>query len=257
MPPSKNSFYAVRVGRTPGIYTTWAAAKDQVHRFPSAVFKGFASRAEAAAFVGGGASSRGPLPRQASSRPAPPWEEEDRPEGGPGDEAGPSQPPPPAKKARRAPPTTKPAAAGGDGGADAPPPSSPLLDPAATYRLEFDGASRGNHVAGGGGSGGCGAVLYLEAAAGAPPAPDAASASLKEVGRLCVAVGAATNNVAEWAALEMGLEVRNGRETERWMDMDGESRGTGVISFPSLPSPLPRPRSRAARPGSAPAATPL
>jgi len=230
MPPKK-SFYAVRVGRSPGIYTCWPSARAQVHGFPRAVFKGFASRAEAAAFVGGGMGAsgggggppRGPPPPAAASRPAPPWagEEEEEDVAGGGGAGGPSSaapPPPPAKKARRASPTSAkktatPAAGGGgdesgDDDATAPATSSSLLDPAATYRLEFDGASRGNHVAGGGGAGGCGAVLYLEAGPGQPPAPDAPSAALPEVGRLCAPVGAATNNVAEWRALEMGLEVR-------------------------------------------------
>ncbi|WP_205703974.1 ribonuclease HI [Candidatus Chloroploca sp. Khr17] len=47
---SKKHFYAVVVGRMPGIYTAWAGANGaeaQVKGFPSAIFKGFATHAEA------------------------------------------------------------------------------------------------------------------------------------------------------------------------------------------------------------------
>lgn len=44
-------FYAVAVGRTPGIYQNWPLAKAQVSGFSGAVYKGFASREEAAAWL--------------------------------------------------------------------------------------------------------------------------------------------------------------------------------------------------------------
>lgn len=44
-------FYAVRTGRQPGIYTTWAACEKQVKGFPGAVYKAFPTKAQALAFV--------------------------------------------------------------------------------------------------------------------------------------------------------------------------------------------------------------
>ena len=45
-------YYAVRVGKKPGIYTTWEKCKAQVHRYPGAVFKSFATKSEAEDFIG-------------------------------------------------------------------------------------------------------------------------------------------------------------------------------------------------------------
>ncbi|KAM3932591.1 ribonuclease H1-like [Leptodactylus fuscus] len=45
-------FYAVRKGRSPGVYKTWEECKEQVDRFPSARYKKFASEEEAWRFVG-------------------------------------------------------------------------------------------------------------------------------------------------------------------------------------------------------------
>ena len=44
---TKKKFYAVAIGRVPGIYTEWPTAEDQVKGFAGAKFKGFAMRAEA------------------------------------------------------------------------------------------------------------------------------------------------------------------------------------------------------------------
>lgn len=44
-------FYAVLVGRLPGIYTTWSAASAQVMGYPRATYKGFATMADARAFM--------------------------------------------------------------------------------------------------------------------------------------------------------------------------------------------------------------
>ncbi len=56
---SKKKFYAVVVGREPGIYDNWPRAKAQVDGFPGARYKGFADQAEARAWLaaGGGQSS--------------------------------------------------------------------------------------------------------------------------------------------------------------------------------------------------------
>jgi len=44
---TKKKFYAVAVGRVPGIYTDWPTAEAQVKGFAGAKFKGFAIRGEA------------------------------------------------------------------------------------------------------------------------------------------------------------------------------------------------------------------
>jgi ribonuclease HI len=45
-------FYAVKIGKVPGIYSTWDACKAMVDGFPGAVYKSFKTKAEAEAFVG-------------------------------------------------------------------------------------------------------------------------------------------------------------------------------------------------------------
>ena len=45
-------FYAVRVGRTPGIYLSWDECKKNVDGFSGSVYKSFKTRAEAEAFMG-------------------------------------------------------------------------------------------------------------------------------------------------------------------------------------------------------------
>src|SRR5690554_3785929 len=44
---SKSKYYVVWVGKTPGIYTSWAECQNQVHQATDAKFKAYASRAEA------------------------------------------------------------------------------------------------------------------------------------------------------------------------------------------------------------------
>lgn len=50
----KKNFYAVKEGRVPGIYRTWAECQEQVNGFSGAVFKGFATEEEAHDFMGTG-----------------------------------------------------------------------------------------------------------------------------------------------------------------------------------------------------------
>lgn len=45
-------FYAVKTGKTPGIYLTWEECKNQIDGFSGAVYKGFATKEEAMAFIG-------------------------------------------------------------------------------------------------------------------------------------------------------------------------------------------------------------
>ena len=40
-------YYAVYVGRVPGVYDHWPAAQAQVHRYPGTSLKGFDTRVEA------------------------------------------------------------------------------------------------------------------------------------------------------------------------------------------------------------------
>ena len=51
---SSQKFYAVRVGRVPGVYGDWASAQKQIEGWPMPKYQGFASRAEAEAFVQAG-----------------------------------------------------------------------------------------------------------------------------------------------------------------------------------------------------------
>ncbi len=45
-------FYAVKVGKTPGIYSTWDDCKAQVEGFPGATYKSFKTANEAASYLG-------------------------------------------------------------------------------------------------------------------------------------------------------------------------------------------------------------
>lgn len=47
------NFYAVRVGKTPGIYLTWPECQAQVNGFPNARYKKFSDRQAAEDFVNG------------------------------------------------------------------------------------------------------------------------------------------------------------------------------------------------------------
>ena len=49
-----SKFYAVRTGRTPGIYNSWDDCKAQVDGFPGATYKSFKTAAEAAEYMGWG-----------------------------------------------------------------------------------------------------------------------------------------------------------------------------------------------------------
>ena len=48
---AKKNFYAVRVGRKPGIYRTWAECENQTANYPRSQFKGFRTEAEAQDFL--------------------------------------------------------------------------------------------------------------------------------------------------------------------------------------------------------------
>ncbi len=44
-------YYAVRHGRSPGIYTSWEECRNQVYRYPGAEYKAFPTREEAETFL--------------------------------------------------------------------------------------------------------------------------------------------------------------------------------------------------------------
>lgn len=46
-------YYAVKKGKTPGIYFTWDDCKKMVDGYPGAIYKGFATLAEAESYMGG------------------------------------------------------------------------------------------------------------------------------------------------------------------------------------------------------------
>ncbi len=48
---AKKKFYAVKVGKVPGIYSTWSECEEQVKGFPSASYKSFATLSEAENFM--------------------------------------------------------------------------------------------------------------------------------------------------------------------------------------------------------------
>ena len=48
---SEKKFYAVKVGKAPGIYQTWNECKENVHGFPGAIYKSFKTLGEAEEFM--------------------------------------------------------------------------------------------------------------------------------------------------------------------------------------------------------------
>ena len=69
-------FYAIAVGRRPGIYEKWPEAQAQVSGFAGARFKGFASRVEAEAWLadprGGTGPARGKAAQKTATAVSPP-----------------------------------------------------------------------------------------------------------------------------------------------------------------------------------------
>lgn len=54
---AKNKFYAVKIGRNPGIYTNWSDAEQQVKGFTGADFKGCATHEDAVNYLKGNSNS--------------------------------------------------------------------------------------------------------------------------------------------------------------------------------------------------------
>lgn len=51
---AKAKYYAVRIGKVPGIYLTWEECRKQVNGYPGAVYKSFPTEEEAENFLTGG-----------------------------------------------------------------------------------------------------------------------------------------------------------------------------------------------------------
>ena len=66
---AKKNFYAVRVGKKPGIYKTWPECQANTSGYPGAVFKGFETLAEAEDFMAlnTGSNSTSATPQAGSS----------------------------------------------------------------------------------------------------------------------------------------------------------------------------------------------
>lgn len=58
----KGKFYAVRSGREPGIYLSWAQCEAQVKGHPNAAFKSFSTREEAEKYISGDFGNGAALP---------------------------------------------------------------------------------------------------------------------------------------------------------------------------------------------------
>lgn len=56
-------FYAVKAGRMPGVYETWAECQKQIHGFSGASYKSFPTKEEAAAFIKGNCPGQEELPK--------------------------------------------------------------------------------------------------------------------------------------------------------------------------------------------------
>lgn len=67
---AKSKFYVVWEGKTPGIYTDWAACKAQVDGIPGAKYKSFDSRAEAEQAYRAGWKKSFSAAKPAASKPA-------------------------------------------------------------------------------------------------------------------------------------------------------------------------------------------
>lgn len=49
---AKKKYYAVKVGKVPGIYSSWKECEEQIKGYPKAEYKGFSTLPEAEAFLG-------------------------------------------------------------------------------------------------------------------------------------------------------------------------------------------------------------
>lgn len=181
---TKNKFYAVKKGLTPGIYHTWADCQKQTNGVSGAVFKSFSTHQAADQFLGGEVEVVVPHNKKldTESRISP------------NNDAVQSTEPSAATEASDN-CADQPGAAVGLHGLVVVRNRSdtsvvpPWMNRDTTYRLEFDGASRGNP-----GPAGAGAALFEDAGD-------------RQVGSICLNLGRMTNNQAEYYGLLAGLEA--------------------------------------------------
>ena len=187
--------YAVRVGRRPGLYGTWGEAEAEVTGWPRAAFKSFTSMADAQAFMAGVGGVGGARPKSAGAGAS------SSASAIVGSRAGGSAAAAAVRHGSSGGASASAAAVrhSSSGGASASAAavrhvsssSAPAraLPQEAPLSLFFDGGSRGNP-----GPSGCAAVLKAGLGAGAP----VVAYSYRGLGR-------ATNNVAEYEGLILGL----------------------------------------------------
>lgn len=180
---TKSKIYAVKKGLVPGIYHTWADCQTQTHQVSGAIFKSFTTQQAADQYLGTGTVSLNKRGSHTAVRNQP------------------SQVP--AENTEQHPSTAQEASlCSGDKGVASRQPDKVAvtaqakgsvfpawLRPEATYRLEFDGASRGNP-----GPAGAGAALFDD------------SRDI-QVGSICLKLGRTTNNQAEYYGLLAGMEA--------------------------------------------------
>lgn len=53
MSKRKKNYYAVKIGKTPGVYSSWEECKSQIDGFSGAVYKGFSTKKEAEEYLSG------------------------------------------------------------------------------------------------------------------------------------------------------------------------------------------------------------
>ena len=68
---AKQKFYAVKTGRTPGIYFNWSDCKQQVDGFPDAKYKSFSSVTDACSYIEGPESPEDNMPQTLADAAAP------------------------------------------------------------------------------------------------------------------------------------------------------------------------------------------
>lgn len=78
---ARKNYYAVKKGKTPGIYLTWEECKAQIDGVSGAEYKGFATREEAERYIGGGQQLTLEFPASAEKPESAPTEGETPVEG--------------------------------------------------------------------------------------------------------------------------------------------------------------------------------
>lgn len=180
---TKSKIYAVKKGLVPGIYHTWADCQKQTHQVSGAIFKSFTTQQAADQYLGTGTVS---LDKRGSHTSATPQSSQILAENT-------EQHSSTAEEAALRSGYKNVASRQPDKVAMTAQVKGPVfpawLRPEATYRLEFDGAARGNP-----GPAGAGAALFDESRD-------------TQVGSICLKLGRTTNNQAEYYGLLAGMEA--------------------------------------------------